>query len=210
MVGAGIRDPVELLHIRAACRGSTFNRHSRTKNAEVFSWNTAFSLANTVSGFSGTAGATVYIKGTLDGNMFTPAAGILSTTVPTSEDGYTCILLGLMSTTTAAVLAPEHPMFRYYNGGFKAISQIAYEAFLTAEEAQKAIDALAVGGRNYILNSGSEVATSSAQIARYALSEPMVAGEQYTVSLTLTPMKEYAGLTVRTSEGDTIAFRNQK
>ena len=160
MVGAGIRDPVELLHIRAACRGSTFNRHSRTKNAEVFSWNTAFSLANTVSGFSGTAGATVYIKGTLDGNMFTPAAGILSTTVPTSEDGYTYILLGLMSTTTAAVLAPEHPMFRYYNGGFKAISQIAYEAFLTAEEAQKAIDALAVGGRNYILNSGSEVATS--------------------------------------------------
>lgn len=210
MVGAGIRDPVELLHIRAACRGSTFNRHSRTKNAEVFSWNTAFSLANTVSGFSGTAGATVYIKGTLDGNMFTPAAGILSTTVPTSEDGYTCILLGLMSTTTAAVLAPEHPMFRYYNGGFKAISQIAYEAFLTAEEAQKAIDALAVGGRNYILNSGSEVATSSAQIARYALSEPMVAGEQYTVSLTLTPMEEYAGLTVRSSEGDTIAFGNQK
>lgn len=168
---------------------------SRTKNAEVFSWNTAFSLANTVSGFSGTAGATVYIKGTLDGNMFTPAAGIL---------------LGLMSTTTAAVLAPEHPMFRYYNGGFKAISQIAYEAFLTAEEAQKAIDALAVGGRNYIFNSGSEVATSSAQIARYALSEPMVAGEQYTVSLTLTPMEEYAGLTVRTSEGDTIAFGNQK
>lgn len=210
MVGAGIRDPVELLHIRAACRGSTFNRHSRTKNAEVFSWNTAFSLANTVSGFSGTAGATVYIKGTLDGNMFTPAAGILSTTVPTSEDGYTYILLGLMSTTTAAVLAPEHPMFRYYNGGFKAISQIAYEAFLTAKEAQKAIDALAVGGRNYILNSGSEVATSSAQIARYALSEPMVAGEQYTVSLTLTLMEEYAGLTVRTSEGDTIAFGNQK
>ena len=101
-------------------------------------------------------------------------------------------------------------MFRYYNGGFKAISQIAYEAFLTAEEAQKAIDALAVGGRNYIFNSGSEVATSSAQIARYALSEPMVAGEQYTVSLTLTPMEEYAGLTVRTSEGDTIAFGNQK
>ena len=72
------------------------------------------------------------------------------------------------------------------------------------------IDALAVGGRNYIFNSGSEVAKSSAQIARYALSEPMVAGEQYTVSLTLTPMEEYADLTVRTSEGDTIAFGNQK
>ena len=163
---------------------------------------TAFSLASTVSGFSGTAGATVYIKGTLNGSMFTPAAGVLTTTVPTTVDGYTYILLGLMSTTVNAVLAPEHPMFRYYNGGFKAISQIAYEAFLTAEEAQEAIDSLAVGGRNYILGSGTETASSAALIARYALSEPMVAGKEYTVSLMLTPMEDYAGLTIRTSEGD--------
>lgn len=183
--------------------GTAYATGKLTQTDNYISWGTEFSLENTVSGFSGTAGATVYIRGTLNGNMFTPASGVLTTTAPITEDGYTYILLGLMSTTTAAVLAPEHPMFRYYNGGFKTISQISYEAFLTAEEAQEAIDALAVGGHNYILNSGSEVATSTAQIARYALSEPMIAGEQYTVSLTLTPMEEYAGLTVRTSEGST-------
>ena len=82
------------------------------------------------------------------------------------------------------------------------LSQISYEAFLTAEDAREAIDSLAIGGRNYILGSGSETSASTALIARYALSEPMVAGEEYTVSLTLTPMEEYAGLTIRTSEGD--------
>ena len=182
--------------------GTAYTTSKLTQTNNYISWGTAFSLASTVSGFSGTAGATVYIKGTLNGSMFTPAAGVLTTTVPTTVDGYTYILLGLMSTTVNAVLAPEHPMFRYYNGGFKAISQIAYEAFLTAEEAQEAIDSLAVGGRNYILGSGTETASSAALIARYALSEPMVAGKEYTVSLMLTPMEDYAGLTIRTSEGD--------
>lgn len=182
--------------------GTAYTTSKLTQTNNYISWGTAFSLANTVSGFSGTAGAAVYIKGTLNGSLFTPAAGVLTTTLPAAEDGYTYILLGLMSTTVNAVLAPEHPMFRYYNGGFKAVSQIAYEAFLTAEEAQEAIDGLSVGGRNYILNSGSEAATSAALIARYALSEPMTAGDEYTVSITLTPMEEYAGITIRTSEGD--------
>ena len=106
--------------------GTAYKTSALTQTNNYISWGTAFSLASTVSGFSGTAGATVYIKGTLNGSMFTPAAGVLTTTVPTTEDGYTYILLGLMSTTVNAVLAPEHPMFRYYNGGFKAISQIAY------------------------------------------------------------------------------------
>ena len=182
--------------------GTAYTASKLTQTNNYISWGTAFSLASTVSGFYGTAGATVYIKGTLNGSMFTPAAGVLTTTVPTTEDGYTYILLGLMSTTVNAVLAPEHPMFRYYNGGFKAISQIAYEAFLTAEEAQEAVENLEIGGRNYILNSGSEISDSTALIARYALSEAMVPGEEYTVSLTLTPMEAYTGLTVRTSGGD--------
>ena len=137
--------------------GTKYTTSALTQTNNYISWGTAFSLASTVSGFSGTAGATVYIKGTLNGNMFTPAAGVLTTTVPTTEDGYTYILLGLMSTTVNAVLAPEHPMFRYYNGGFKTISQISYEAFMTAQEAQEAVDNLEIGGRNYILNSGSEI-----------------------------------------------------
>ena len=86
--------------------GTAYKASALTQTNNYISWGTAFSLANTVSGFTGTAGATVYIKGTLNGSMFTPAAGVLTTTVPTEEDGYTYILLGLMSTAVNAVLAP--------------------------------------------------------------------------------------------------------
>ena len=102
--------------------------------------------------------------------MLTPAAGVLTTTVPTAEDGYTYVLLGLMSTATNAVLAPEHPMFRYYNGGFKTVSQIAYEAFVEADEAKEAVDNLEIGGRNYVLNSDTESSGTADLIGRYALS----------------------------------------
>ena len=155
--------------------GTAYTTSKLTQTNNYISWGTAFSLASTVSGFSGTAGATVYIKGTLNGSMFSPAAGVLTTTVPTTEDGYTYILLGLMSTTVNAVLAPEHPMFRYYNGGFKAISQIAYEALVAADEAQEAIENLEIGGRNYVLGSGLENSSTEDLGARYALSEPMTA-----------------------------------
>ncbi len=76
--------------------------------------------------------------------------------------------------------------------------------FMTAQEAQEAVENLEIGGRNYILNSDSEISDSAALIARYVLSEAMIPGEEYTISLTLTPGETYAGLTVRTSDGNTI------
>ena len=106
-----------------------------------------------------------------------------------------------MSTATNAVLAPEHPMFRYYNGGFKTISQIAYEAFVEADEAQEAIANLEIGGRNYALASGSEQTGTADLIARYALSEAMEEGEEYTVSLSIS-MEDLSAITIRTSDGD--------
>ena len=181
--------------------GTAYATGKLTQTNNYISWGTPFSLASTVSGFSGTAGAAVYIKGTLSGSMFTPVTGVLTTTVPTSEDDYTYILLGLMSTTVNAVLAPEHPMFRYYNGGFKAISQIAYEAYIAADPAKDAIDNLAIGGRNYVLGSESDNSSSDALIARYSLSEPMKAGEEYTASLSITPDSNLSAITLRTSGG---------
>ena len=167
--------------------GTAYATGKLTQTNNYISWGTPFSLANTVSGFSGTVGAAVYIKGTLNGSMFTPAAGVFTTTVPTSEDGFTYILLGLMSTTVNAVLAPEHPMFRYYNGGFKTISQISYEAFVAAEEAQDAIDNLEVGGRNYILQSAVEAESAAYCIWTYDVSTPLEEGQEYTISMCVTP-----------------------
>ena len=181
--------------------GTAYKTSALTQTNNYISWGTAFSLASTVSGFSGTAGATVYIKGTLSGSMFTPAAGVLTTTVPTTEDGYTYILLGLMSTTVNAVLAPEHPMFRYYNGGFKAISQIAYEAYVAAEEAQEGIDNLEVGGRNYILQSSAQAESNGYLIWTYEVSTPLDAGEEYTVSMCVSPASDVSAFGVWLSTG---------
>jgi len=181
--------------------GTAYKTSALTQTNNYISWGTAFSLANTVSGFSGTAGATVYIKGTLNGSMFTPAAGVLTTIVPATEDGYTYILLGLMSTTVNAVLAPEHPMFRYYNGGFKAISQIAYEALVAADEAQEAIDNLEVGGRNYILQSSAQAESDGYLLWTYEVSTPLEAGEEYTVSMCVSPASDVTAYGVWLSTG---------
>ena len=181
--------------------GTAYKTSALTQTNNYISWGTAFSLANTVSGFSGTAGATVYIKGTLNGSMFTPAAGVLTTIVPATEDGYTYILLGLMSTTVNAVLAPEHPMFRYYNGGFKAISQIAYEALVAADEAQEAIDNLEVGGRNYILQSSAQAESDGYLLWTYEVSTPLEAGEEYTVSMCVSPASDVTAYCVWLSTG---------
>ena len=181
--------------------GTAYKTSALTQTNNYISWGTAFSLATTVSGFSGTAGATVYIKGTLSGSMFTPAAGVLTTAVPSTEDGYTYILLGLMSTTVNAVLAPEHPMFRYYNGGFKAISQIAYEAYVAAEEAQESIDELEVGGRNYILQSSAQAESDGYLLWTYEVSTPLEAGEEYTVSMCVSPASDVTAFGVWLSTG---------
>ena len=75
----------------------------------------------------------VYIKGTLSGTSFTPInAAPLTQTVPTTEDGYQYILLGMASSTNYMYLLPEHPIFQYFDGGFKSVNQIATEAAKTA------------------------------------------------------------------------------
>ncbi len=75
-----------------------------------------------------TAYKPVYIKGTLSGKMFTPVSTApLTQTEPTSADGYFYILLGTAYSTTNMYLLPEHPLFKYDNGAFKAIEQIVVE-----------------------------------------------------------------------------------
>lgn len=103
-------------------------------------------LASTKSGFTGTKGKTVYIVGTLDGTTFTPNSTLFTTTEPTTADGLVYIALGLMSSTTNSTLYPEHPLYKYVNGKFQSLSQVAYEA-------QDNLDNLSIGGRNYIINS---------------------------------------------------------
>ena len=62
----------------------------------------------------------IYIKGKLDGSIFTPASTApLTQSIPTTEDGYDYIYLGYAYTAANLQLMPEHPIFRFSNGKFR-------------------------------------------------------------------------------------------
>ena len=91
------------------------------------------------SSWTATKGETCYIAGTLTGTTFTPlASGFLTTSA--ASTGVVYIALGLMISTYQIYLYPEHPMYMLQNGVLKAISQIAYEATLKADDARTMAD----------------------------------------------------------------------
>ena len=53
----------------------------------------------------------------------------------------------------------------YYNGGFRALFQIAHEAIVITEDVQEPIDHLEIGGRNYVLTSDNIIQCSIFSIA---------------------------------------------
>ena len=91
------------------------------------------------SSWTATNKETCYIAGTLTGTTFTPLASNFLTTSATAT-GVVYIALGLMVSTYQIYLYPEHPMYMVQNGVLKAISQIAYEATIKADNAQTTAD----------------------------------------------------------------------
>lgn len=138
--------------------GTAYTTSALTQTNNYICWGSAFSLANTKSGFTGTAGKAVYIVGTLDGKMLTPDSVVFTTTTPTAEDGKTYMLLGQMSTTTNAILYPEHPLFRFVHGKFQSLQEAAYDAYVSAETANDNIGDLA----NDVTKLGDETADNIA------------------------------------------------
>ena len=114
--------------------GTAYTSSALTQTNNYSMYGTPFNLTTTKSGFTGTAGKPVYIVGTLNGRMFTPDSQIFTTTVPTQADGKQYILLGLMSTTTNATLAAEHPIFAYGPNGFAAMDYNNQQALSTKVE----------------------------------------------------------------------------
>ena len=85
---------------------------------------------NTNSSWTATQNKTLYLVGLLNGNQFTvDSTTPFTTTIPTEQDDKYYISLGYMYSTYQVYLYPEHPIFKYVNGEFKNISQIAYEAY---------------------------------------------------------------------------------
>ena len=96
---------------------------------------------NAGSSWTATQYATLYLAGTLAGNVFTVASENWLTTAPANES-LTYISLGYMYSTYQMYFYPEHPMYRLVNGILTATSQIAYEAQVAADSAQATAEAV--------------------------------------------------------------------
>ncbi len=147
---------------------STLNAGSATAN--VYLAYSSISLQNHVSGFSGTVGASLYLVGTLNGSMFTPAETYLTCTQPTEEDGLTYMLLGIMTSAYAMNLFPEHPLFRYVDGAFSPLAQVGYQAY--AE-----VGTLRTETQTAIEQTNAAIVLKADQTAMDAMSERMDSAE---------------------------------
>ena len=87
--------------------------------------------------FAGTIGTTCYVAGTLDGTVFTPVETCLTASVPTEDDGLTYMALGTLTGTYQTCVFPEHPLYRFVDGAFKPLSQVAYEASVAIGETRR-------------------------------------------------------------------------
>ena len=87
--------------------------------------------------FAGTIGTTCYVAGTLAGTVFTPAEAFLTATVPTEDDGLTYMALGTLTGTYQTCVFPEHPLYRFVDGAFKPLSQVAYETSVAVGETRR-------------------------------------------------------------------------
>ena len=101
--------------------GSAISANSWGSNNDVYS---TFTLTTTQS-ITLTQGKPVYIKGHLNGTVFTPiSTAPLTQTVPTSADGCQYIYLGVAYGSTTMWLDANHPIYQFRDGKFALYEEL--------------------------------------------------------------------------------------
>ena len=129
LVAEGVKE-IDCVVVHILWSPSAINANAYTGNLYL-SYPACF-LRTMLPNFSGTQYAACYVVGTLNGSIFTPVEPLLTSAIPTEEDGYTYIALGLLCTLYQLMLIPEHTLYRFVDGAFKPLSQIGYEAYTPA------------------------------------------------------------------------------
>lgn len=102
----------------------------------------AVNLQTTQAGYLGTIRKSVFLKGTLQNSIFT-VNGTIFTDTPTDDgSGSYYMLLGQLYSTTSMLLYSEHPLFRFYQGEFKTLAQIASDALSQSESTLFALEGI--------------------------------------------------------------------
>lgn len=107
------------------------------------------------AGFSGTPHKSLFVRGTMQNNVFKVDANQIFTDTPfedsslpepwdpiTNPVGSYYLLVGTLHSAIETVLSSEHTIYRFYNNQFKTISQIASDALSQAESAIVSIEGI--------------------------------------------------------------------
>ena len=136
-----IRYPILYLAEAVAANGTTTNTYDII----------GFTVTTTQS-ITLTAYQPVYIKGTLNGPEFTPiSTAPLTQIVPTYDDTYRYILLGIAYSTTAIYLQERHTIYAFKDGSFKEYAAASW----WAKKAEQDSDGNAINSTYIKKNSGT-------------------------------------------------------
>lgn len=92
-------------------------------------------LTNNFAGVSFTNYKTIYLRGTISGNLFTVDATAPVTDTPTNVAGKVYMVLGQAYSTTGITLPILHELYMFHDGVLKTTSQIASNAIANAATA---------------------------------------------------------------------------
>ena len=82
-------------------------------------------LQNTKASWTGTNRAMCYIKGTLTGQKFKVHSDIFTTSIPSNNDGFAYIPIGIMYSTTQVNFACDNTVYAFRNGSFHKIDTVS-------------------------------------------------------------------------------------
>lgn len=140
---------------------------------------------------SGATKKTLYLKGTVNNNTFTISASpFMTTVVPTTEDGFIYIPLGIMYSASNIYFISSDKLYAYKDGGFKELSR--GEASLAAKTATNYL---------YYDTTNGLIISSSASSQTYS-----GASTGYNTRLTSSALQIRNGTNVLASYGSTITI----
>lgn len=141
-----------------------------------------------------------YEKTDLDGNVECTQPVIADLFNKTSENAYNSLK------TAESVKSDVNTLKLWSENAQTAIEQNTDQIKLraTKQEVTDTINAIDIGGRNLILDSGQGRISSDSLIATYEPSIPLVTGKVYTVTLSITPAENMTSVDVKLSQGNAL------